>query len=100
MSWWVQEDTADELAENIVEFISSLPKSIRKAEEEPIPEHIQKLLDEAEDGDHHHHHGHGGHDHHHSHAEAAGYMDAYGLGGHGWGTWSISTLRMCMVVTN
>lgn len=83
---WPQEDTADELAENIVEFISSLPKSIRKAEEEPIPEHIQKLLDEAEDGDHHHHHGHGGHDHHHSHAEAAGYMDAYGLGGHGWGT--------------
>lgn len=67
-----------------------MPKSVRRVEEEPIPEHIQKMLDEAKDG-HHHHHGHGGHGHHDGHAHAhaqthgAGYMDAYGLG-HGWGS--------------
>lgn len=85
---WPQENAADELAENIVKFVSSLPKSVRRVEEEPIPEHIQKMLDEAKDG-HHHHHGHGGHGHHdgHGHAQThgAGYMDAYGLG-HGWGS--------------
>ncbi|XP_065853318.1 protein AUXIN RESPONSE 4 [Euphorbia lathyris] len=90
---WPQEDGADELGENIVKFVSSLPKSDRKNEEEPIPDHIQKLLDEAKAGEHHHGHGHGhghshghghdGHDHHHIHSP--GYMDAYGLG-HGWGT--------------
>ncbi|KAJ6434422.1 hypothetical protein OIU84_018019 [Salix udensis] len=91
---WPQENAADELAENIVKFVSSLPKSVRRAEEEPIPEHVQKMLDEAKDGHHHHHHhGHGGHGHHdghahahaHAHAHGAGYMDAYGLG-HGWGS--------------
>lgn len=67
--------------------MTSLPKSVRKVEEEPIPDHIQKMLDEAKSGDHHHqhHHVHGSHDHHvgHDHVHAAGYMDAYGLG-HGW----------------
>lgn len=57
------------------------------AVEEQIPEHIQKMINEAKSSDHHHHnhHGHGGHDHHdHSHGHAhAGYMDAYGLG-QGW----------------
>jgi hypothetical protein len=66
--------------------VSSLPKSAKKVEEEVIPEHIQKMFDEAKSSDHHHHHHHGhngGHDHHDSHAHGAGYMDAYGLG-HGW----------------
>lgn len=85
----VQEDTADELAESIVQFVSSLPVSVRKVEEEPIPEHIQKMFDEAEKNGHHHHrhHGDAGHDHHHDGHEHghAGYMDAYGLGqGHAW----------------
>uniref|UniRef100_A0A2P2NH89 AB hydrolase-1 domain-containing protein n=1 Tax=Rhizophora mucronata TaxID=61149 RepID=A0A2P2NH89_RHIMU len=87
---WPQDNATNELAEIIVEFIYSLPRSVRQAEEEPIPEHIQKLLDEAkEEGHHHHHHGHAGHDHHHhhghSHMHAAGYTDAYGMG-YGWGT--------------
>ena len=62
---------------------------MRKVEEEPIPEHIQKMLDEAKNSDHHHHHhhhhSHGGHEHHddHAHVHGAGYMDAYGLG-QGW----------------
>ncbi|XP_038715848.1 protein AUXIN RESPONSE 4 [Tripterygium wilfordii] len=88
---WPQEDTADEIAEDIFKFVSSLPKSVRQTEEEPIPEHIQKMLDEAkgdhDDHHHHHHHGHGGHDHQDGHVydHGAGYMDAYGLG-HGWGS--------------
>lgn len=80
---WPQEETSNELGENIAKFVSSLPKTVRKDEEENIPEHIQKKLDEAKAGDHHHHHHHHGHDHHHMHAP--GYMDAYGIG-HGWGT--------------
>ncbi|KAI4301789.1 hypothetical protein L6164_035034 [Bauhinia variegata] len=87
---WAQEDAGVELAEKISQFVSSLPESVRKVEEEePIPEHIQKMLDEAkrrdDNHDHHHHHGHGhghGHDHDHDHG-AGGYMDAYGLG-HAW----------------
>ncbi|KAK0599433.1 hypothetical protein LWI29_005240 [Acer saccharum] len=84
---WPQEDTADELAENIAEFVSSLPKSVRQTEEEHIPEHIQMMFDKEQAGDHHHdhhnHHSHGGHDHHHGHGNAD-YMDAYGLG-NAWG---------------
>ncbi|KAB1227148.1 Protein AUXIN RESPONSE 4 [Morella rubra] len=86
---WPQEDAADKLAESIVQFVSSLPKSIRIVEEEQIPEHIQKMFDEAKSTDHHHHHhhGHGGQEHHDSHAHVhgadAGYMEAYGLG-NGW----------------
>lgn len=61
----------------------SLPKAQRQAEEEPMPEHIQKMLNEAKGNvqhdPHHHHHG---HDRQDDHAHA-GYADAYGLG-HGW----------------
>lgn len=61
--------------------MSSLPASVRKVEEEPIPEHIQMMFDEAKSGEHHGHDD--GHDHHHGHA--TGYPDAYGLGhSHGW----------------
>ncbi|XP_057722777.1 protein AUXIN RESPONSE 4 [Arachis stenosperma] len=81
---WPQEDAPDEIAEKISEFILSLPKSVRKVEEEPIPEHIQKMFDEAKSGDHdhiHHHHHHHDHDHHiDAHVHGAEYMDAYGLG--------------------
>lgn len=93
---WAQEDAAIEIAEKVSQFVLSLPKSVRKVEQESIPEHIQKMLDEAKnsghDDDHHHHHhshdhGHG-HDHYgDAHIHGANYMDAYGLGGqgpHGW----------------
>ncbi|CAN4108748.1 unnamed protein product [Withania somnifera] len=76
---WPQEHNSEEIAENIYQFVSSLPKSVKQTEEEPVPKHIQKMFDEAQSGDHHHHHG---HDHGHGHAHA-GYMDAYGLG-EGW----------------
>ncbi|XP_008246460.1 PREDICTED: protein AUXIN RESPONSE 4 [Prunus mume] len=82
---WPQEDAADEVAENIAYFVSSLPASVRKVEEEPIPEHIQKMFDEAKSGEHHGHDD--GHDHHHGHGHVhgTGYPDAYGLGhSHGW----------------
>eukprot|EP00262_Sarcandra_glabra_P008266 TRINITY_DN21594_c0_g1_i1.p1 TRINITY_DN21594_c0_g1~~TRINITY_DN21594_c0_g1_i1.p1 ORF type:complete len:471 (-),score=55.28 TRINITY_DN21594_c0_g1_i1:322-1734(-) len=84
---WPQEDAADEVTEMIAQFILSLPKSIRQNEEEPLPEHIQKMFDEAKNNphqhhhDHHHHHSHGDHNHVHE----ANYMDAYGLG-QGWGS--------------
>lgn len=70
----------------------SLPKTVRKVEQESsIPDHIQKMFDEAKsDGhdDHFHHHGHShGHDHlGEDHIHEAGYMDAYGLG-HGAHDW-------------
>lgn len=90
---WVQEDKADEVAESIYRFVSSLPKTTKQVEEEPIPEHVQKMFDEAKGSDHHHHHHHGGHghDHHdgHGHVHAPGYVDAYGLG-QGWGSWSLT----------
>uniref|UniRef100_A0A803KP64 AB hydrolase-1 domain-containing protein n=1 Tax=Chenopodium quinoa TaxID=63459 RepID=A0A803KP64_CHEQI len=41
------DDTSSEVAENIISLISSLPKTERKAADEPLPEHIQKMLDEA-----------------------------------------------------
>ncbi|KAK4273460.1 hypothetical protein QN277_021857 [Acacia crassicarpa] len=81
---WAQEDVADELADKISQFVSSLPKTVRKVEEEPIPAHIQKMFDEAKSSDHGHDHDH--HHHHHGHehgGHGGGYMDAYGLGG-GW----------------
>lgn len=82
---WPQENSADEQAENIAHFVSSLPKTIKEVVEEPIPEHIQKMLDEAKAGDHHHNgHDHGHHDSN-GHPEAAGYMSAYGLG-QAWGS--------------
>lgn len=71
--------------------MSTLPKSVRQSDEEPIPDHIQKMIDESRGSDHHRPHPHhdvlGGHEHDHGHAHdhahAAGYMDAYGLG-QGW----------------
>ncbi|KAG9456447.1 hypothetical protein H6P81_000955 [Aristolochia fimbriata] len=72
---WPQEDAVDELAENISKFVSSLPKSVRLSEEEPLPDHFQNMVNEGHDHHHHHHHhGIGGY----------GNMDTYGLG-HGWG---------------
>ena len=91
MFLWSQEGSAGELAENVVQFVSSLPKTVRQVEEEPIPEHIQKMFDEAKDSHHHNHHHDGhGHSHGHDHAHAAGFMDAYGLG-QAWGSWSVSS---------
>ncbi|XVE63007.1 hypothetical protein DITRI_Ditri06bG0165100 [Diplodiscus trichospermus] len=85
---WPQETAAYEIAENVAQFVSSLPRTVRQVEEEPIPEHIQRMFDEAKDTDHHHHHhqhhGHS-HSHGHDHAHAAGFMDTYGLG-HTWGS--------------
>ncbi|KAL6146591.1 hypothetical protein ACLB2K_057269 [Fragaria x ananassa] len=84
---WPQEDAADEVAGHIANFVTSLPATVRKVQEEPIPERVQKLLDEAEQSGHHGHvHGHGHEDHSHNvHGAGAGYPDPYGLGhGHGW----------------
>ncbi|KAK2419119.1 protein AUXIN RESPONSE [Trifolium repens] len=79
---WAQEDVAVEIAEKISQFVLSLPKTVRKVEQESsIPDHIQETFDEAKTGD--------GHDHHHGHGhdrlgeddiQEAGYTDAYGLG--------------------
>lgn len=68
----MQESKSGELAEYIAEFVSLLPRSIRRVAEEPIPEKVEKLLEEAKAGG----------DHQHAHA---GYTDAYGLG-EGWTT--------------
>ncbi|XP_075486688.1 protein AUXIN RESPONSE 4 [Primulina tabacum] len=70
---WTQEQYAQEVAEHIFEFVSSLPKLTKQRMEEPIPEHIhaQKTVHEAESTDHHNGHG--------------GCTDnVYGLH-HGWG---------------
>ncbi|KAH9604002.1 hypothetical protein KSS87_023605 [Heliosperma pusillum] len=81
-----KEDTSSEVAQSIYSFVSSLPKTERKSSnDEPLPEHIQKKLDEAKAAGHHDHdHVHDGH----HHGAQASYMDGYGLGhdhGHGWG---------------
>uniref|UniRef100_A0A1D1YBD3 Protein AUXIN RESPONSE 4 n=1 Tax=Anthurium amnicola TaxID=1678845 RepID=A0A1D1YBD3_9ARAE len=75
---WPQEGASDEIVEKISEFVSSLPKSVKQIEQEPFPEHIQKMFDEDSESTDHHHHGHN-HDHH------AGSLGAYGFG-HGWGS--------------
>jgi len=64
----------------------SLPKTVRKVEQEPpIPDHIQKMFDEAKsDDDHGHSHGHDRLGEAQIHE--AGYTDAYGLG-HGPNDW-------------
>ncbi|MFS7986638.1 putative alpha/beta hydrolase-1 [Helianthus anomalus] len=77
---WPQDDTADELAESIRKFVSSLPKPIKDSKKkEPVPDHIRELLDEVTANVHHH--GFGGHDHSHSHGHGkeAGYPSGYGL---------------------
>ena len=40
MSLWSQEGIGGELAENVAQFVSSLPKTVRQIEEEPISQHI------------------------------------------------------------
>lgn len=84
---WPQEDKADELAENIYQFLSLLPKPVKQIVEDPIPEHIQKMFDESQNGAHHHHHDHAqgvAKGHAHGHDLAAGHVNAYGLND-GWG---------------
>ncbi|KAJ0254471.1 hypothetical protein HA466_0103960 [Hirschfeldia incana] len=71
-SRWPQESKSGELTDYIADFVSAFPRSIRRVSEEPIPEKVQKILDEANAD--------GNHDHVHS-----GYSDAYGLG-EGWTT--------------
>lgn len=68
----IQESKSSELTGYIADFVSAFPISIKRVPEEPIPEKVQKILDEAKAG--------GDHDHAH-----AGYTDAYGLG-EGWTT--------------
>lgn len=83
---WAQEDVAVEIAEKISQFVLSLPKTVRKVEQEPpIPDHIQKMFDEAKSDDGHDH-GHGHDRLGEAHIHEAGYMDAYGLG-HGPNDW-------------
>ncbi|XP_022146015.1 protein AUXIN RESPONSE 4 [Momordica charantia] len=77
---WAQEDAADVVADSIAQFVSTLPPTVIKTAEEPIPEHVQEVLDGSGNSDGHHHHDHGTHDHIHG----GGYMDGYGLGGHSW----------------
>ncbi|KAL8166382.1 hypothetical protein V2J09_007881 [Rumex salicifolius] len=76
---WPQDAIAEELANKIASFVESLPKTIKKTDEEPLPDHIQKMFDEAKTKGHDHDHD-DGHNHMHAHA---GYADGYGLG-HGW----------------
>ncbi|KAH9323617.1 hypothetical protein KI387_018256, partial [Taxus chinensis] len=83
---WPQEDVAGEITEAIAKFISALPPTVKVVTEEPLPEHIQRMFDEAS-GDHHdshHNHAHNHqHVHHHGdhgHSHDSGYMDGYGLG--------------------
>ncbi|KAI3676061.1 hypothetical protein L1987_85658 [Smallanthus sonchifolius] len=81
---WPQDDTAEEVAESIHDFVSRLPKPIKVSKKkEAVPEHIREMLDEATVNVHHH--GFGGHDHSHGHGhgEEAGYPSGYGLG-HGF----------------
>ncbi|XP_071725504.1 protein AUXIN RESPONSE 4 [Rutidosis leptorrhynchoides] len=78
---WPQEDTADELAERIYEFVSRLPKPVKVTKKkEPVPDHIREMLDEATANVHHP--GFGGHDHGHGHdhGQEVGYPSGYGLG--------------------
>lgn len=71
---WPQEDAAEEISGMIANFVSSLPKSVRQIEEDTVPDHIQKMFEEAKHQDHHH-----GQDQHHG----LGHMGMYDLD-HGW----------------
>ena len=84
----LQEKNAEELAETIYQFVSSLPKPVRKVVEDPGHEHI-KMFKGSHDGIDHHQHDHAkGVNEGHGHDHLAGYMDAYGLND-GWGNWYI-----------
>lgn len=68
---WPQEDTADDLAEIIHEFVSKLPKPAKFSnKKDPAPEQIHETLDEASSNAHQH--GFEGHE--------VGYPSGYGLG--------------------
>ncbi|KAK2365043.1 protein AUXIN RESPONSE [Trifolium repens] len=71
---WAQEDVAVEIAEKISQFVLSLPKTVRKVEQESsIPDHIQETFDEAKTAVGHDRLG-------EDDIQEAGYTDAYGLG--------------------
>lgn len=72
---WPQEDAADVIAKMIAQFVLALPKSVKQDIKAPVPEHIQRIFDEAKangqlDDNHHHEH-----DDEHT----TGYMSMYGL---------------------
>lgn len=72
-----QEDNAKEITERIVEFVTSLPKTIRKVTNEPSEELAEKTLE-----------GNGGNfqQHHHDHIQGNPFgqnLGMYGLGP-GW----------------
>ncbi|KAL8205920.1 hypothetical protein R6Q57_009471 [Mikania cordata] len=76
---WPQDDTADELAKSIHEFVSRLPKPVKVSKKkEPEPSHTREMLDEASVNVHHH--GFGGHGHGHNHGQEVAYPSGYGLG--------------------
>lgn len=82
---WPQDDNADELAESIHGFLSSLPKPEQEESEEIlVDQRVEKIRDEGNGNDNHNHHVHDDHDHGHGLGHG-GYIDAYGLG-HGWGS--------------
>ncbi|XP_076930460.1 protein AUXIN RESPONSE 4-like [Bidens hawaiensis] len=80
---WPQDATADELAEHIREFVSRLPKPIKAStKEEPVPDHIREMIDEATANVHHHgfsDHDHNDHGHGHGYGLEVGYPTDYGL---------------------
>ncbi|CAA0815560.1 Protein AUXIN RESPONSE 4 [Striga hermonthica] len=67
---WTQEQNAEEVADKIYEFVSSLPKVTKQVLEKPMQKNLDETFGEDISSGHHHHH-------HHAHA---GYMDAYGMG--------------------
>ncbi|CAM8931301.1 unnamed protein product [Rhodiola kirilowii] len=78
---WPQDKAAADIAEGIASFIFSFSKTIKPVEvkelvQELIPEHVQKIFDDAENQQHPHHDS-------HSHEDTPGSVDDYGLG-HGW----------------
>ncbi|GAB2277493.1 hypothetical protein Dimus_012200 [Dionaea muscipula] len=69
---WPRGDGLNEIAEEILSFMASLPKTIKQAEEEPLPKHFQTMSDEGESNDH-------------DPPAHGSYMGAYGLY-QGWGS--------------
>ncbi|KAJ1696679.1 hypothetical protein LUZ63_005191 [Rhynchospora breviuscula] len=55
---WPQEDNAKEITERIVEFVTSLPKTIRMIINEPSEELEEKVLEVNTGSSHQHEHGH------------------------------------------
>ncbi|KAI7744805.1 hypothetical protein M8C21_007002 [Ambrosia artemisiifolia] len=76
--WDTHDDTADELAKSIREFVTRLPQPIKASKKkDPVQDHIREMLDEATPNVQHH--GFGGHDHSHGHGKEVGYPSGYGL---------------------